>query len=245
MAKLTKKSHKRRRIVTGLFAFIAIALISTGFASWVMSTDSQENIDGGLNVGAVAEGQIEFKDITVDPEHKSFSFEPKQTDNTGRVRAAQGTDAKFENLTVTITGKITNLKYLGEFNLKFDIPEKIEQAAAKSYIVLPVEDVVIYTHTEGVLVAPNGYVIAVNVDETNDILTFEIVINFSWGEKFNGKNPGEYFDEDPEGLAYSDSEVKDILNDFYDTVHLGEDDLGNPKYSEEVAYQITLNAKSN
>ena len=245
MAKLTKKSHKRRRIVTGLFAFIAIALISTGFASWVMSTDSQENINGGLNVGAVAEGQIEFKDITVDPEHKSFSFEPKQTDNTGRVRAAQGADAKFENLTVTITGKITNLKYLGEFSLNFDIPEKIEQAAAKNYIVLPVEEVTIYTNTEGVLVSPNGYVITVNVDEENDVLTFEIVVKFSWGENLNGKNPSEFFHEDAEGLVYSDEEVKSILNDFYNTVHLGQDDIGNPEYSQEVAYQITLNAKSN
>lgn len=247
MAKLTKKSHKRRRIVAGLFMFIAFALISTGFAAWVMSTDSNASLNSNVSVGTVSDAQINFEDIYYTPGHASFYFEPKKNDNTGRVRASDENGANYESLTVSVSGKITNLKYLGEFNVFFDLPEGIEAAVAKNYIVAPVENVIIYSSLTGVnQVKPQGYDWTVTKDEENDVLVFEISIIFEWGSAFNGQNPAEYFDNDPTGLAVSDDDVKNMLNDFYNTVHYkGDDEQGNPTYHESVAYKVIFNAKSN
>ena len=38
--KLTRKSYKRNIIVFGLMFFMGIALVSTGFAAWVLSQDT-------------------------------------------------------------------------------------------------------------------------------------------------------------------------------------------------------------
>lgn len=41
MAKLTKNSYKRKVILFGVLLFMSIALISTGFAAWIMSTNAK------------------------------------------------------------------------------------------------------------------------------------------------------------------------------------------------------------
>lgn len=41
MAKLTRNSYKRKIILFGVIVFMSIALISTGFAAWVMSQEKK------------------------------------------------------------------------------------------------------------------------------------------------------------------------------------------------------------
>ena len=95
MAKLTRNSYKRKIILFGVIVFMSIALISTGFAAWVMSQEKKQSTSGNVTVGAVTEGNIE---VILDPlTVKDFKFEPKESDKTGRVRN-DGTN--FESLTV-------------------------------------------------------------------------------------------------------------------------------------------------
>ena len=63
MAKLTRNSYKRKIILFGVIVFMSIALISTGFAAWVMSQEKKASTNGNVTVGAVTEGNIE---ITLD-----------------------------------------------------------------------------------------------------------------------------------------------------------------------------------
>ena len=46
MARLTRNSYKRKIILFAVFVFISIALISTGFAAWVMSNDATLDANG-------------------------------------------------------------------------------------------------------------------------------------------------------------------------------------------------------
>ena len=80
MAKLTRNSYKRKIILFGVIVFMSIALISTGFAAWVMSQEKKQSTSGNVTVGAVTEGNIE---VTLDPlTVKDFKFEPKESDTT-------------------------------------------------------------------------------------------------------------------------------------------------------------------
>ena len=51
--KLTKKSYNRRIYAFGIMVFIAVALVSTGFASWVMSNNAVNAPEGTISVGQI------------------------------------------------------------------------------------------------------------------------------------------------------------------------------------------------
>lgn len=176
MAKLTRNSYKRKIILFGVIVFMSIALISTGFAAWVMSQEKKQSTSGNVTVGAVTEGNIEviLDELTV----KDFKFEPKESDTTGRVR---NDNTNFESLTVTVTGTIKNTQFLKEATIKMNVKDAVKQAETDGYIILPEcanSEVVLKTLTES---------------GTNE-KKFSYDITFKWGSKFGGENPGEYYD---------------------------------------------------
>lgn len=175
MAKLTRNSYKRKIILFGVIVFMSIALISTGFAAWVMSQEKKQSTSGNVTVGAVTEGNIEvtLDELTV----KDFKFEPKESDTTGRVRN-DGTN--FESLTVTVTGTIKNTQFLKEATIKMNVKDAVTQAETAGYIILPE-------------CAKNEVVLTLTDSGTNE-KKFSYEITFKWGSKFGGENPGEYYD---------------------------------------------------
>lgn len=193
MAKLTRNSYKRKIILFGVIVFMSIALISTGFAAWVMSQEKKQSTSGNVTVGAVTEGNIEITldELTI----KDFKFEPKESDTTGRVRN-DGTN--FESLTVTVTGTIKNTQFLKEATIKMNVKDAVKQAETAGYIILPEcanSEVVLTTLTES---------------GTNE-KKFSYEITFRWGSKFGNVNPGEYYDS----AAFNPSEEE--LNGFEGT----------------------------
>lgn len=175
MAKLTRNSYKRKIILFGVIVFMSIALISTGFAAWVMSQEKKQSTSGNVTVGAVTEGNIE---VILDPlTVKDFKFEPKESDTTGRVRN-DGTN--FESLTVTVTGTIKNTQFLKEATIKMNVKDAVKQAETAGYIILPE-------------CANSEVVLTLTESDTNE-KKFSYNITFKWGSKFGGENPGEYYD---------------------------------------------------
>lgn len=111
--KLTRKSYKRNIIVFGVMLFMGIALVSTGFATWVLSQNTQIEVnDQNVNVGVVSDNALKITNLTfyydllentgTDEapvyEYKeqtatslegtifSFNFEPVGGDVTGKVK---------------------------------------------------------------------------------------------------------------------------------------------------------------
>jgi hypothetical protein len=68
--KLTRKSYNRRVFSFGALVFLAIALMSTGFATWVMSTNAEAGGSGNVNVGTITDGALSF--IETDGKKSSF-----------------------------------------------------------------------------------------------------------------------------------------------------------------------------
>lgn len=175
MAKLTRNSYKRKIILFGVIVFMSIALISTGFAAWVMSQEKKQSTSGNVSVGAVTEGNIEviLDELTV----KDFKFEPKEGDDTGRVRS-DGTN--FESLTVTVTGTIKNTQFLKKATIKMNVKDAVKQAETAGYIILPE--------------CANSEVVLTLTESGTNEKKFSYNITFKWGSKFGGENPGEYYD---------------------------------------------------
>ena len=168
MAKLTRNSYKRKIILFGVIVFMSIALISTGFAAWVMSQEKKQSTSGNVTVGAVTEGNIE---VILDPlTVKDFKFEPKESDTTGRVRN-DGTN--FESLTVTVTGTIKNTQFLKEATIKMNVKDAVKQAETAGYIILPE--------------CANSEVVLTLTESGTNEKKFSYNITFKWGSKFGGE----------------------------------------------------------
>ena len=226
MAKLTRNSYKRKIILFGVIVFMSIALISTGFAAWVMSQEKKQSKSGNVSVGAVTEGNIEviLDELTV----KDFKFEPKESDTTGRVRNDK---TNFESLTVTVTGTIKNTQFLKEATIKMNVKDAVKQAETAGYIILPE--------------CANSEVVLTLTESGTNEKKFSYDITFKWGSKFGGENPGEYYDS----AAFNPSEgelssfegtqeekitayIKGVLNAFHELL-------------DTATYEVVVTAKLN
>lgn len=232
MAKYTRNSYKRKIIMFGMMIFISIALISTGFAAWVLSTQTKVDNEGNVTVGVVENKSFEItfteiKDqngndltktdggkIIADSTKMKFSFEPVKDDESGRVRW-NGTDS--ENLSITFKGTITNAAYLGSFNVKMTMTEEVKSLVGSEenpkYITAPE-----CAKDSGVEVkdtTSDNYKLTMNGDGS---ATFEVTVKFGWGDLFGNENPSTYYDTNPIGQAVSDEDVKSILDAFHNVV---------------------------
>ena len=213
MAKMTRKSYRRKKIILGVSLFASVALISTGFAAWVLASQAEATAEGNVTVGTVTDSSIKIENVHLSA--NSFLFEPKESDTTGRVR---NDDTNFENLTITVTGDITPATYVSEATIQLEVPEGVKTAAGdtKNYIVLPT---CVAAPQELTLVAGEG-----------DTKTFSYDITFAWGSAFNGLNPGEYYDDDETGKAVADATLKSTLEDLR-TCMYGEGVETSPKFN--------------
>ena len=233
MAKITRRSYKRKKVVLGVSIFASIALISTGFAAFVIAKNAEANKDGNVVVGTVKDAAIGF--VGVKQSADSFVFDCKADDDSGRVYY-QDEGNGGERLTITITGGITNPDYLKSGTIQMTVPASVTAAVAKNYIVLPdcVDTAQNLTFTEYTVVANDAFNTSTDkVAVGTKVKKFSYDITFTWGTAFNGKNPGEYYDEDEEGKAVAYETVKSTMEDFY------------AKLKTSDKYNVTLKATAN
>lgn len=259
MATRTKKSGQRKAFAVGIAAFASVCLIATGFAAWVISAQAKKNENGNIAIGTVNSANIKIK-VAQDTDDDGqlngvgFSFNPKESDKSGRVRN-DGTN--FENLGFTLTGTVGPQRFVTSFKVRLDIvKEKIvsgaEEGAKKewevdtaanarfvaakdaNYITLPDcfgQDVDLRT--------AGGYTASPDTDKA--VATFSKEIKFGWGTVFGGENPGEYYDTNEIGKAVSDEVVEKTLSEFY-TALTGVEDTEQAKTDQSLNFRITLTA---
>lgn len=201
--KLTRNSYKRKIILFAVFIFVSVALISTGFAAWVLSNDAKHEEGVGVSVGTITEANLK---ITVNENNDKFLFEPKADDTSGRVHY-DGTNK--ENLSITITGKVEPMSVLGALTYRIKFNKSVVKAFELEYVKL--KGIADPTTSEGSEFATTGEITITPNPETGE---FSITIEFEWGDAFKGNNPGYYYDEDPEGKAKDLSEAKKTLENL-------------------------------
>ena len=221
MVKMTRKSYKRRKIILGVSLFSSVALVSTGFAAWVLASQAEAEKTGNITVGTVSDSSIKISNVKFKDDNDSFIFEPKSSDKAGRVRSDD--TGPYENLSVTITGEISPNTYVTSATIEMEVPEGITAAVGKNYLVLPDCATSAQTLTLNPKESPN---------ET--VSTFEYTITFKWGSAFNGKNPGEYYDEDEAGQLVDDKTMKSTLEDLKTCIYNSQE--------EDPTFTVTIKA---
>lgn len=219
MVKMTRKSYKRRKIILGVSLFSSVALVSTGFAAWVLASQAEAEKPGNITVGTVSDSSIKISNVKF-KDNDSFIFEPKEEDTAGRVR---NDGVNFENLSVTVTGEISPNTYVSSATIEMEVPEGITAAIGKNYLVLPT-------------CATSPQTLTLNPKEAPDqtVSTFEYTITFEWGSAFNGKNPGEYYDEDEAGQLVDDETMKSTLEDLKTCIYNSQE--------EDPTFTVTIKA---
>lgn len=220
MVKMTRKSYKRRKIILGVSLFSSVALVSTGFAAWVLASQAEAEKTGNITVGTVSDSSIKISNVQFKDDNDSFIFEPKEGDTAGRVR---NDGVNFENLSVTVTGEISPNTYVSSATIEMEVPEGITAAIGKNYLVLPT-------------CATSAQTLTLNPKESPDetVSTFEYTITFVWGSAFNGKNPGEYYDEDEAGKLVDDETMKSTLEDLKTCIYNSQE--------EDPTFTVTIKA---
>lgn len=228
--KLTRNSYKRKLVLVGVLIFFVIALVSTGFATWIMSTNADGEESGGLEIGEITESKLAFSDISLSSH--DFFFEPVEGDNSG----VKWDGEHSENLSITITGKISPVDVLKDMTISLEIPEGVRQAAKAGYIVLP------ECANSVVTLEKNSDNLKLSGDGLYYEFTYEIA--FKWGEKFEGTNPSKYYDENETGMAVPRDEVKTTLETMRSTIY-GKPNEEIDLDQDKLTFKVSLTARSN
>ena len=68
MAKLTRKSYKRKKVAFAAVVLGGVALVSSGFAAFVLSAGAEKNVGGGIHVGESVKGALSMEIFNADSE---------------------------------------------------------------------------------------------------------------------------------------------------------------------------------
>lgn len=220
MAKLTRKSYKRKKIAFAAVILGGVALVSSGFAAWVLSANATKNTTGVTTVGTVKDNSLSMSielqyqnPVTKDWEKQTstseeiatgtFDFDPTYEDVRKAGQRVYNDGQLFERLTlryvVTVSSK-TNDSF-DKLNVKmFETGgENVNNAVKKNYVVAPD----CFTAADGVIIsadATNDPKFTKNDKTTTDsnedekICTWTINydVSFKWGTFFSadGKSDG-------------------------------------------------------
>ena len=254
MRKLTRRSYNRKLIIFGLAIFLAFGMISTGFAAWLISSAATVDADAPVEVDKIVDESFELTIDQLDADGKwkadadKISFDAKPDDTTGRVKFQEnGTGDAGEQLNLTLSGKVTNVAALGknpestgdknEIKIEIALPDSLKAAITAKYLTVQ------YT------VGTGSYV---NIPDDNTLWvapnavdgTFSITLKFGWGEKFNFKNPCEYYDLDETGKTVTDTDMKDQLAAFRGMLveATGEENALTKPYDGPITFTVTAAA---
>ena len=235
--KLTRKSYNRRVFSFGALVFLAIALMSTGFATWVMSTNAETSGSGNVNVGTITDGALSFietdgKKVVFDATTGSeFRFDGAEGDDEGEIKSGTGEGAVYENLGVKFTVQIQPAQYFDYLKVEVaNLPKGIKDAATAGYIVLPdaaTSTVKVSTEEQGIEDPETKAIGTFNTDEvvvdtsTSGIVKITYTINFEWGSVFGGVNPGYHLDDVDEHNQplYTYEQKRQTMVNFKRTIH--------------------------
>ena len=104
--RLTRNSFKRKIIVFGVAIFMSVAMMATGFAAWVISTNAKTEGSVSVDVATIEKGNltIEMNETLFATKeggaHKEkLTFGPDSADNEGYLKAKTGS-TDIEKLSV-------------------------------------------------------------------------------------------------------------------------------------------------
>lgn len=135
MKKVTRHAFSKKAIMITASLFVTLALITTGFAAWLISSGASDEGTGNITTATIDDARL---GLTVAmAEGKDFvCFGPQADDKHPDIRyKAPVGDEKDDKevLTATVTGTINNYDRLKEFNITIKISDKALTAAGYTW----------------------------------------------------------------------------------------------------------------
>lgn len=130
MKKVTRHAFSKKAIMITASLFVTLALITTGFAAWLISSGASGEGTGNITTATIDDARL---GLTVSmAEGKDFvCFGPQADDTVPDIRYApkKGEKDDREVLIATVTGTIKNFHKLEKFNITIKISDKALTAA--------------------------------------------------------------------------------------------------------------------
>lgn len=135
MKKVTRHAFSKKAIMITASLFVTLALITTGFAAWLISSGTSDEGTGNITTATIDDARL---GLTVAmAEGKDFvCFGPQADDKVPHIMydpPKEGEKDDKEVLTATVTGTINNYDRLKEFNITIKISDKALTAAGYTW----------------------------------------------------------------------------------------------------------------
>lgn len=226
MKKQTNLTTRRKWVVTGIMAFAGVALLTTGFATYIVGVNNNtDDATATINVDTVKNTSVDLS-VSLEKDKDIYLTENvKLTENDSNL---VNTEGAFDPTALQVTADIT-LKFGSEFfdkgtqnlTLKFSLKYDDSTYAVNTPNLTQDEDNLLGASrvTEKTAMSSTGlgandsweYLAApAEIDLTNQgtstdgaltVITLQNkVLDFRWGSFFNGKSPANYYNS----LTYED-----------------------------------------
>ena len=135
MKKVTRHAFSKKAIMITASLFVTLALITTGFAAWLISSGASGEGTGNITTATIDDAHL---GLTVAmAEGKDFvCFGPQADDKVPHIMYDPPKDGEKDDkevLTATVTGTIKNYVRLKEFNITIKISDKALTAAGYTW----------------------------------------------------------------------------------------------------------------
>ncbi len=195
MARITRKTARRRRIVFGAAIFSSVGLTSTGLAVFALTTNASTSTPGNVDVGNLSDTPLNITIGFSEDSLNSFYFEPVP----GFTYIYPSGIYDVENLSVTIEGTVGSISRLEKLSVQLESHQGITNAVNGGYVIAPScyqKEVVIFDRNINVNISADTGEDGVFINpEDPDTYIYRYTISFEWGELFMGFNPAEYYEE--------------------------------------------------
>ena len=259
--RLTRNHFKRKLITAGVAIFASLAISTTGFAAWLISTGDEKGLEGNVTVGAVQDASVTIENLEFKDGIDYISFNGKSDDTAdtvlvggenvhNRVKTTLIEGENAESLSVQLSCTIKNVRAAKTVEIRYHQPAGVTEAIKAGYLTLPTnlnstipttteDGTTVYTlkFTKGdnnVFTLGTGVTqpTGLTIDWNTGALTCNIT--YGWGANFGGMNPGNYYDEDATGKEIVTSTVVEQLKIFKAMCHgqVSFDGEGAPVFTE-------------
>lgn len=213
MRKELKSKSRRKWLIGGSLAFASVALLTTGFATWVIGTQ-QTSGDGEVHIGVdtVEDKSVELTFELDNTNDTIFVAENAGTSNSNLTIEQAGTpdwDIKIKNLNIVVGEAFYNsLKDKQDLNLKIAFELQKDVADDKNLVTEDKVKVrgegsswnyIKLAKSEFNVTLPDSYpdggkIYDISSDTTNNP-DGKNTFSFNWGSYFDGKDPSEFYKE--------------------------------------------------
>lgn len=206
--------------MTAAIIFVAVVLIVTGIAIWLLFSALNGTLGANITVGSVADSPLDFVRLSLDglevdldsADHyvdTGFRFDSAEGDYNGRL---MWDGVNHEKMSTEVDVVIDHAQYLQKFEYTLEFPAGVIDAAKKGYL-----DISDYYDLE----AGEPKKVEIPLTEgtfvpEQDAWRVKFTMTLKWGTVFGGVNPSIYYDEAGAEISYD--EMRSTLNEFYDMI---------------------------